>query len=224
MPSAATHSDAIRVIAGGVESRSLHAVGTIPGVTPLAAAGRNMAGTGYLRSRGDGTLLSWKPPTSSRWPVQSYGDDVDVSAGGDFLIVGGEDDHQWLRVHVEPAYLQPPNEAAVQLSEWFNNAIAGDNITAAEAAAGGIFAHELILRNDSGGTILGLVAQVDSGAADLGIWADEFPFPPGGTNEVELGDLAPAAEVSLWCFRSVAMGAPSAAAFFVGINLFWFGA
>jgi hypothetical protein len=215
MPAAATRSDAVRVIAAGVEDRSLHVVGTIPGVAPLAAAGRCGPGVGRIRSVGDGTRLQWRAPGVDVW-----GDLVSVAADGDYLLESGDDIHAWLRVRVIAASLGPPFESQVRLSEWYNNALAAANFSAAEVAAGTPRTYAVTLKNESDADILDLVAQVDTDAERLSIMDDEFGFPG---SEVQFGNLAAGAEVQLWCVRSIA-GAGADPDLLAAVNLFWFGA
>lgn len=203
------------MMSGGMESKSLHVVGTIPGVSPLAAAGRCGPGTGRLRSIGDGTSLQWRAPGHTYW-----GEAVAVSGDGDYLLeASGDDLHAWLRVHVTAASLGPPAETEVQLSDWFNNALAGANISKAQVDAGTFIVYPVTLKNVSGGPVLDLVAQVDTEADRLSIMDDEFGFPG---SEVEFGTLEPGQEVTLWCVRTPA-GASPQPDLLAAVNLFWVG-
>lgn len=139
----ATGPDAVRLASSGADVASLHAVGTLDGVAVLFASGRNIPGTGYLRSYGDGTSLAWKEPGGS-----AYGSQLDCSAGGVFRLLGGDDPNAYVRVHVVPSYLSPgTNEARVLLQEFYNNALATDDVTAAEALAGDVETWTIEIRN-----------------------------------------------------------------------------
>lgn len=111
MAEAGTRSDALRVFVDGVEVEGPHLVGTIPGVTPLAAAGIGVPGTGRLRSIGDGTLLQWRAPGSDTW-----GAAVQVESDAEYLLEDGVSADRWLRVYVSAAFLGPPAEAEVRIA------------------------------------------------------------------------------------------------------------
>lgn len=136
-------ADALRLRYAGADVASLHAVGTLEGVALLFASGRILPGTGFIRSYDDGTLLAWKEPGAS-----AYGAQVDCSAGGIFRLLGGDDADAFVRVHVVPSYLSPgPNEARVMLQDVYNNAVATDDVSAAEAAAGDVETWTIEIRN-----------------------------------------------------------------------------
>jgi len=144
MPVAATRADALRLKVGGQEVRSLTPVGTVAGVAVRAVAGRGGGGTGHLRSRGDGTELSWKAPGSS-----SYGDPVACGTDGTYLLEDGDDRHKWARVQVYTSYLVGGGqEAAVLLGEMWNNGVGSDDVSAAEATSGDVETYELAVKND----------------------------------------------------------------------------
>jgi hypothetical protein len=130
--------------------------GTLPGVRFLDLGGRNGVGIGRLEMP-VARFLSWRAPGSA-----TAGTAIDVSAGGTFLLRDGSDADKWIEIEVTAAYLPTgPAEAAVELSEQLNNAVASDDVSAAEAAAGDIETYELVLANRS-----------NSEAPDVTLWLD----------------------------------------------------
>ncbi len=145
------------------EVRHLVAVGTIPGVVLLAAAGRNGPAAGGLRSTGDGTLLSWQAPGSS-----TYGTSVDCSSDGFYLLEDGEDLNKWIRVQVYMAHLTPgPAEAKVYLADRFTNAIGHLDVTAAEAQSGDVLSWMVTMLNAGDRVLENILVWITSGRLNL---------------------------------------------------------
>ena len=90
----------------------LTAIGTIPGVRILHAAGRNGAGTGMID--GTATRLRWRAPGSA-----TFGVPVTCGADGTYLLADGEDANKTVRCQVVAAYLQASASAAVYLREKY---------------------------------------------------------------------------------------------------------
>lgn len=104
----------------------------LAGVRVTAAAAWNLAGAGpgggLVSGLGVGTLrlssagaLAWQEPGAA-----AAGDEVDVSAGGDFVLPGFDPD-AWLAVTVDEDWLQH-GVAAVELEPTFNNPLAETDV------------------------------------------------------------------------------------------------
>jgi len=217
MPAAATRADALRVVIDGETVESLHVIGTIPGVAPLAAAGIGGAGTGRLRSIGDGTWLQWRAPGNE----EVWGEAVHVTADGEYLLEDGVSTDRWLRVNVATAFLGPPIETEVQLSEWYNNGLAGENVTAAQAAAGYTRTFWILVYNDGASDVLNFVASVPFSGA-LRIWPTDAKIGSGlgvATDIILAGDF-----FEFYAEVTTGPGAPAHAGILNQLNLSWFGA
>ena len=161
MPSINTRADGLRLELSGTEIRHLAVSGTIPGVRVLLAAGRNGPGAGSIRSNPSGTALSWKAPGSNLW-----GPWVFINGNGDWLLEDGGDSGKWLRVRVYAAYLPAEyREGRVMLQDIFDNAIAKDDVIAAEASAGAVEDYSFTLSNVSGQILYDVRAWLDVGYA-----------------------------------------------------------
>lgn len=206
MASAGEHSDALRITQTAVESPSLVATGTIPGVVVLAALGRCGPGRGRLISSGPtGNLLSWRAPGSA-----TAGVPVDVSGGGEFLLEDGDDRDAGLRVEVFPAYLIGAGAAAVvTLKDRFANEMGHDDVTEEEAAAGDIEAYTVTLTNVSGMTLERVKVWLDAAVTGLEISANGTDWSAPTTEEtaVALANIAPEADATLHVRRTIAPGA-----------------
>jgi hypothetical protein len=200
--------DALQILAGAVEVRSLMAVGAIPGVAPLLAGGGNGPGMGRLSSSGNGRL-TWQAPGSSK-----PGSPVVVSAGGQFALGDGVDPQRWLRVGVYAAYLEPAAaEAAVQLGDVFDNAVGGPDVTAAQAAAGDVQTVTLTLSNAGSSGLSQLRAWIDPACTGLTISADgsTFSAPTTEGTALLLPDLEAGGSMAFYLRRTISPGAQSAA-------------
>jgi len=152
-----TKADALRLYDGATELQHLIVTGTLPGIAILQVAAKNGPGTASLRTFGDGTKLAWQEPGQALYGVQ-----VDVTAGGNFLLEGGTTPDAWCRVNVTAArLLAETGEARILLSDVFNNKVADDDITAAEATSGGTFTHTALLQNDGPDTVSNIKIWLD---------------------------------------------------------------
>ena len=144
MSQAATGPDALRIEVASVEVEHLVAVATLAGVAITFASGRNGPGTGSRRA--DATSrIAWKEPGSATWGAW-----VDVSAGGAFVLPGGDDPDAYVRVAVDLTYL--PTDVAehrVLMEDGWNNGGASDDVTAAGASAGDVETYTVTVANDS---------------------------------------------------------------------------
>lgn len=204
MPAQATRSDGLRAKVSSVEVLSLATLGTISGVSVTAAAGRCGEGTARVRYR-SGLGLSFMAPGSATW-----GPDVDVSAGGDFLLEDGDDEHKWARVTVSAAYLLDGQEGTVALVDLYN-ALGPDDVSAAEASSGAVETLTLTLEAASPHGVQGLKAWLGSSAPGLELSDDNAtwvtPDSEIHADVVELGDLAASATTTLYVRRTISAAA-----------------
>ena len=203
MPAVATKADALRIESGSTEVRHLTAIGSIAGVVVQAVAARCGEGIAKIRSTAAG-VISFRAPGSETW-----GPDVAADAEGAYLLVDGEDRDKWLRVYVYPDYLLAPREARIFLHDRFNNAVASDDVSAAEAAAGDVEAYELDLAND-GNVILSQVrAWIDEDVDGIEISPNgsDWSAPTSEAAGLELADVPPGESVALHVRRTITAGA-----------------
>ncbi len=206
----ARHGDALRLKLAGVETESLIAVGTIPGVAVLAAGGRNGPGIGCLRASGDGTLLSWRAPGSNR-----FGSTTDCSVDGNYLLEDGRYPGKWLRVQVYNSYVNPGEaEAKVFLADVYGNGPGHDDLSAAEATAGAVEDYTITMANDSPMDILNVKALLEVGTArimeissdDANYYAPTFE---DHLNALSWARIASGASETLYLRRTITAGAGS---------------
>lgn len=227
MPLVATRADALRLLEteAGPEVVHLNAVGTIPGVVLLAVAARNGTGTGTIRSEGDGNTLSWRAPGS-----ETFGDAVTVSADGDVLLEDGEDTNKWVRVEIHFAELAPGSTSeGVLLADVYNNAIASDDVDAAEASAGDVETYTVTMANDGAFPLRFLAVWVDPAAASafpgiVEISDDGIVWVSPTTEGTALSfpDLEPATTTTLHIRRSIDSASPSDPATSIGLHFRYF--
>jgi len=206
---AGTRGDALRVFPLGVEMKTMRAVGGIPGVAVLAAAGANGPGTGYIRAQGDGTFLSWKAPGSS-----TYGANVHCASDGGYVLEDGEDASKWLRVSVYTSYLTPGHaEGRVYIADKWNTAVAYGDVTAAEASAGDVTEYQCVLQNDSPCKIIQLKCWLDASVSGLEISSDGVNyFTPDSEDHadvLEWASVAAGGSATLYVKRTIAADASS---------------
>lgn len=128
---------------------TLQTLGTLPGVRIVAVSGRNRAGLGRLQYD-PAAGLSWCAPGGV-----SLGAPVDVSGGGNHVVADGADATRWVEVEVTSAALPDAvSMATVRIDEVFNDAVGGDDVSAAEAASGGAgTTRTLALTNRTAGSL-----------------------------------------------------------------------
>lgn len=196
----ASHADSLRITIGGVEVAQLAAVGTLAGVVVRAAAAANGPGVGLLEiSAGK---LAWQPPGAD-----GFGPAVAVPTDGEYLV-SGSDAAKWLRVEVYTTHLPATNHSArVELADRYNG-IAGDDVTAAEAAAGSVETFTLTLTNQSAGMASDVRAWLKSASGlELSAGGSTWSAPTSEAAAIGLGDVAPAASLTLYVRRTIAPGA-----------------
>ena len=184
----------------------LDLLGTVPGVQISDVAGRNGLGVGRLRVDAAGKL-AWQAPGSD-----TFGTAVDVSAGGTFDVADGDDADRWLEATVTAAELPGELvESEVRLSEQFNNAVADDDVTAAEASAGNVHSWSFNLANRDATNPKTLAVWLDVYTAQfIEISDDNLAWVAPTTEAAGLALTLPAAgAVTLYLRRTIAAGAPS---------------
>jgi hypothetical protein len=181
-----------------VEIAQLANANTIPGVQVLAVAAKCGPGRGLLTLDAS-KRLSWRSPGATL-----AGDPVDVSAGGDFLVEGA-DANQWIRVHVEAAYLVAGSQAAVYLADVYDNAIADADVAAADAAAGVVQTWTVTVGNDSTDLLDDIRVWIDAAVVDMAISADGSTWvaPTSEAAALSLGTVAAAGSVTLHLRRTI---------------------
>ncbi len=134
-----TGPDALRMEVASVQAVHLVAVGTLDGVAIAHVAARNGPGTGYLAADSTGSGLKWKAPGSS-----AYGETVDCSPGGGFVLPDGDDPEKFVRVAVIASRLPAGADAAqVLLRDVYDNAVSHDDVSADAPTSLGIEARPL---------------------------------------------------------------------------------
>ena len=218
--SPATASDSLRFKVSSVELVYLHTVGTIPGVAILAAAARNGPGSGSLRSVGDGTELQWQAPGSA-----SYGNRVQAGTDGTYMLTDGEDAGKWLRVQVYATYLLGPSASPVLLADRYDNGLATDDATAAEASAGSAETYQITMENVSAMTLHQLVVWIDPAVNDIEISDDGVAWVSPTTEATALAfpDLVPGGTDILHLRRTIAAASASDADVLNRFHASWLG-
>lgn len=230
MPAVATRGDQIRLEVSSVEVTALAAVGTLPGVRVIAAAGRCGPGTGRLRASGDGTRIAWREPGSS-----AFGPAVLCAADGEYLLEGGSDPDAWVRIEVYTTYLTPgPAEAAVYLADVYGSELVTD--VNANDAGGAVHTWEIELHNDGAEAVEDLRAWFDAdaysalatAAVDVEMAATSDPgdrVAPTAEDHADVliwPSLAVGASVTLYLVKTMGP-TPSAAKLLYMLRLSWLG-
>ena len=195
----------LRIEAASFELEHLRVVGAIRGVVPQFAAARNGPGAGRLSSHGDGTWLKWRAPGGSR-----FGRPVWCGADGEYVLTDGDDPDKYFRVEVFAAELVPGVvESRVSLSDVYQNALGGDDVTAAEAAAGDVASWALTLKNISNSILGQLRVWIDRNTVDIEISDDGAAWvsPTDEGAALSFGDLLIGSTTTLYVRRSIAAGA-----------------
>ena len=201
------NADVLHIEADSAEVQHLTAVGTIGGVVPLLAAARNGPGIGLLQSSGDGTFLSWRAPQSD-----TFGEPVECSPDGTFVLADGDDPDKWLRIEVHGAYLVTGSQTEVFLTDRYNNDLGQADLSAAEAAAGDVLDYALTLRNTHTETLSDIRVWTAAAAdARTEVSWDGVTYAAPHTEEtgILLASLAAAATATLYVRRTVPAGQSS---------------
>jgi hypothetical protein len=217
---AGMHGDGLRVQVSAVDVRHLAVVGTIRGVTPLAAAGKNGVGTGLLRSvAGSVAGFQWQAPGGSYGPITF------AFVTGDYVLEDGTDPGKWIRVHVDLTWLPTAaEEAQVYLKDRFNE-LGPDDVSSANAAAGIVETVTLSLLNASPDRVKNVKAWLGASAAGLAISPDNVTFTSPTTEgaAISIGTIEKGASASLYFRRTITAGASPAASILNQLELSWDG-
>lgn len=187
MPAAKTRADALTMrFSGRDDTGGPRAVGTIPGVTVIAAAGLCGEGIAALASHNDGFDLCFRAPGSA-----IFGEQVRCAVDGDYLLEDGEDRNLWARVRVRTAFMAPtPQQARVFLKFQ-----PGYMLNADKAPSTLYTALSLLLKNQA-------VYRVDN----VRVWSPT----PNTTFNLGSGDTAAPDEASSLLVGSISAGATRA--------------
>lgn len=201
----------------------LRGVGALPGIRVLFVAARNGPGTGRLKTSAAGTKLQWGPPQPVLGPIGTarFGPAVDISSDGEYLIPGGDAD-SYVRVQVDTAYVSTTSiEADVAIADRYENGVASDDVTAAEASAGDVSTYTIELTN---------VSLLDSD--DVRIWIDVavtgieisddgkvWVAPTTEATALVLGTIFAGASQTLHVRRTILAGASSNAEVLVRLRM-----
>lgn len=204
MPAAATRADSLRFELSAVEVAQVDAVGSIPGLHILHVAAKNGTGIGRLRTSLDGKSASWRAPggKSIRTPL-------DVSLDGSYILEDGDDPDKFVRIQITAAELSGvPIDAEVVLRDLYNNAIASDDVTAAEASAGDQETYAFDLKNDSTDDATDLLVWLDAAVSDIEIKDGFFwKSPTDEASGVGLGSILSGNSIVVDLRRTIGAGA-----------------
>jgi hypothetical protein len=202
------NADALRLEISGVELHHLAAVGAAPGVAAIMPGARNGPGTGWLRTSGAGNVLAWRAPGSA-----TYGQEVTCDADGQYVLGDGEDVDKFVRVQVWQNWLNRPGEFPIHLRDVYNNSVALDDVTAAEAAAGKVDVWTIGLRNAGQEPLENVRMWLDpAGDANMALSLDGETWSQATTESAGLWVgplLAPNGTAPVWLRRTIAAGAAS---------------
>lgn len=202
----ALNADSLVIEVSGVEVTHLAAAGAPPGVKVLLAAGRNGPGTGYILTNATGNGLQWKAPGS-----ETYGAVVSTASNGTYRLLDGQDTDKFVRVQVYASYLVANTWSEVELRDVMENGVAGDDVTAEEAAAGDVSTIALTLRNVAATLMLDLKAWIDSATSGIEISDDNATWVSPTTEGTALafGITASGGTQILYVRRTIGAGSAS---------------
>lgn len=209
MPAAATRADSLRVELSAVAVSHLDAVGSIPGLHILHVAAKNGPGVGRLRTSLDGKSASWRAPggSSIRTPFA-------IAKDGSFILEDGDDPDKFVRVQITAAALTGvPIDAEVVVRDLYNNAIASDDVTAAEASAGDVHLYSFDLKNESDDDAANVKVWLDTAVSGIEIF--DFPSwvsPIDEASSVVIGSILSGTDKLIQLRRTIGAGAAAAPA------------
>lgn len=166
--SVGTRADSLEFTIGGTELEFLAIVGAVPGVWVTHVAAKNGAGSGRLRTWGDGSEISWQAPGSSSAGRRKF-----IDQDAEYLLTDGDDPGKFIRIQVKPSFLASgPTASRVYLSRLFGSGVADDDVTSAEASAGITETYQITFENKSNAMVNNLVFWIDAATDDLEISDD----------------------------------------------------
>jgi hypothetical protein len=195
-------ADDLRIEYDSEEVLSLTAIGAVAGVVPLLAAGRNGPGAGLLQTGDDGISLTWQAPGSP-----GPGEAVACAADGVYVIPDGEDVDKWIRVQVYSELLVAGSQAEVFLADRYNNAVAGDDVTAEEAAVGDVATWGVTLRNAAAAGLQNIRIWVPADCdprLEISLNGSTWSRPSSELAGLAIASLASGATATLFIRRSIA--------------------
>ena len=201
---AATRADSLRFKLSDVKVAQLEAVGSIPGIHILHVAAKNGLGVGRLRTSLDGKSASWRAPggTSVRTPI-------DLSTDGSYILEDGDDPDKFVRVQITASALTSvPIDAEVIVRDLYNNAIASDDVTAAEASAGDQENYSFDLTNDSADDASNVRLWIDAAISGIEVWSGfVWVSPTDEASSVDLGSILSGSSTLIRVRRTISAGA-----------------
>ncbi len=221
MPLVGDRADALLWKFGSAEVAQFIVIGTVPGVLIEMASAANGPGTGMIKSIAGGAFLAWRAPGSS-----TFGTPVATGGAYSQVLEDGEDRDKFVRVDHYAAYAKPGTlETRVFLHDVFNNAIADDDVTAAEAAAGYTQAHTVTMRNIGPYTMTELVVWIDPASPHLLISDDGAAWqgPFSEAFAMAMPDLAPTGEHTLHIQRNGSADEPCDPEVINHLHARWYG-
>jgi hypothetical protein len=135
---------------------------------------------------------------------------VRCAADGSYLLRDGDDLNKWLRVQVDVSELATGGrDVIVELTDRYNNAVASNDVTASEAAAGDVETYTFDLFNQSPAILSQIRIWIDPAVSGLEISDDGAAWvsPTTRSTALELPDLAVGATDTLHVRRTVTAGA-----------------
>jgi hypothetical protein len=200
------NADILHIESASVDVQQLTAVGAVPGVAPLLAAARNGPGVGQLLSGSDGRSIAWRAPGSD-----IFGPPVFCVPDGVYDLLDGEDSDKFIRVDVYGDHAAAGSQAQILLTDVYNNALAGSDVTAAEAAAGNVAAWSVTLRNAGLEAIAAVRAWLDAAsdpAVSLSPDGSTWSQPDNDADGVTIGSLAASQSATLYLQRMLVANSP----------------
>jgi len=188
------------------EVKPLAAVGTVSGVAISFVSGSVGPGSALLAYTNNLTALRFRAPGSA-----SFGEYVEVSGGGDYIVADGENRSKYIRVTVTPAKLpESDSQSLVFIQEMNDNSAGGTPATAAQAAAGQVLDYFIDIYNQSNFPAQAIVAWIDPLAgSEFQISNDNATWVSPKTEAVgiSIANIAPAGTGVLYIRRTIAAGA-----------------
>jgi len=195
--------DALSFSSGGTTQKSRGHLGGIPGVRIDRVAGRCPTGQGELRSFGDGTEIAYKPAGGN------YGPSLTWSSGQKVLLGAGVAGDEYIVCEIYTAYLLKANAGRLDFREQYNNLVASDDVTAAEATAGDVSTYTIDVQNDGSVPVYGVRVWLDPTVSGIEISDDGAVWvnPTTEASALNLGTLAASASATLHLRRTISPGA-----------------
>jgi len=189
--------DALTIYYDSAETKMLHHIRTLPGITIDYVSAGNGPGTGYLRYRNG--YLNWKAPGSSEYGTQELAID-----GKQVLLQDGQ---KYVRVTIDTDYVLEGSESAVYIEDVYENAVSHDDVTAGEATAGDITDYNCTMHNNSGNVISKLKVWLKADNVEISNDDATYVSPTVEGSALEFDDIPGGGDATLYFRRTIAAGA-----------------